>query len=260
MRIATWNVNSIRIRLTHLTEWLAAAQPDVVLLQETKVENSLFPAATFTDLGYYVAAHGQKSYNGVAILSRTPLSEVMPGFAGIDHAGQARVLSATVASPAGPLRLVNAYVVNGETTDSPKFEQKREFYAALAANLAVQAGTYANLVLAGDFNVAADERDVDDVKRRTGKVLFTEAERGWFEGVKQAAGLHDALRLKTDAAGMFSWWDYREAATEHNRGLRIDYVLVSEPLKSRLKAVRHDTAERWKAQPSDHIPVVAELE
>jgi exodeoxyribonuclease III len=267
MRIATWNVNSIRIRLPHVLRWLHTHAPDVLLLQETKVENALFPAAELASLGYHLAAYGQPSYNGVAIVSKLPLTDVQPGLPPHllegEHApalaAQARVLSATVATAAGPLRLINAYVVNGENTASPKFTLKEAFYAALTAHATASAAAYPNLLVAGDFNVCADERDVDNVAKREGKVLFTETERAWLQTFAQSAGLHDALRLLSDAPGIFSWWDYREFALSQNRGLRIDYVWLSAALKPKLTHIDHHTAERTEPQPSDHIPVLVEL-
>jgi exodeoxyribonuclease III len=260
MRITTWNVNSIRTRLPHITSWLDANQPDVLLLQETKVENALFPLDAFISRGYYVAAHGQKSYNGVAILSKTPLSEPTKGFKGQDMAEHARVLSATLQTASGPLRLINAYVVNGEDITSSKFTLKEQFYAALTAEVARQQAIYPRLLLAGDFNICADERDTDDPIKRAKNVLFTPQERQWLNTLCNHNTLHDALRLTTQDSGIFSWWDYRDGAFAKNRGLRIDYVFLSDALKDSLKTIHHDTAERTKPQPSDHIPVTVDLD
>jgi exodeoxyribonuclease III len=259
LKIASWNVNSVRTRLPHVLAWLDAHQPDALLLQETKVENHLFPAADFINRGYYLAVHGQKSYNGVAILSKYPLADVVAGFNGTDMVGQPRILSATLHHPAGNLRLINAYVVNGEDVDSPKFAFKKQFYEALTDFIKNQTISYPHTLLMGDFNVAADERDVDDVRKRSGKVLFTDAERTWLNTLLTQSDIHDALRLLNQAPAQFTWWDYRAGAFEQNRGMRIDYGYVSTLLKPHVSTVQHHTAEREKPQPSDHIPVAVEL-
>ena len=253
MRIATWNVNSLRVRQPHVRAWWQAWQPDVLALQETKLEDAAF-AALDTHFAPYAAHWGQKSYNGVALLAQHPLEDVLPGFNGHDPFGQARVLAATVQG----VRVVSVYATNGESLTSEKFGKKRAFYAHLTHYVQALVASGQPVVVTGDFNIAADERDVDDPAKRGADVLFTPEERGWLQTLL-AAGLVDALRVVSDEAGVFSWWDYRAGAVQRNRGMRIDYALVSHNLVPRIKAVHHDKAERLKEQPSDHIPVVLDL-
>ncbi|MCP5405333.1 MAG: exodeoxyribonuclease III [Pseudomonadaceae bacterium] len=258
MKIASWNVNSLRTRMGHVLAWWDAHQPDVLLLQETKVADEMFPRAPFEERGLHVAIHGQKSYNGVAIVSRHPLGDVEQGFHGDVFADHARLIAATVAHPKGNLRVASAYVPNGESTQSPKFVFKEEFYAHLTAWAAREVAAFPQLVVGGDFNISADERDVDNPAKRSKECMFTSAERGWLQTF---AGdhLHDALRLTTDEAGLFSWWDYRSYAFVNNRGMRIDYLFVSDALKAKVANVTHYRDERGKEQPSDHIPIEVEL-
>lgn len=253
MRIATWNVNSLKVRQPHVARWWQAWQPDVLALQETKLDNASFAQL---DLGFaaYRAHHGQKAYNGVALLSPHELTDVQTGFGGIDPFGQSRIVSAVVQG----VRVVSAYCVNGESLTSEKFGLKRAFYAELTAYVAKLLATGVPLVLTGDFNIATDERDVDDPGLRAKDVLFTPDERGWLQGLL-ALGLHDAFRLVSEEGQVFSWWDYRAGAVARNRGMRIDYVFVSKGLAPRVQAVHHDKAERLLEQPSDHCPVVLDL-
>ena len=254
MRIATWNVNSLKVRQPHVARWWQAWQPDVLALQETKLDNSNFAQL---DLGFaaYRAHHGQKTYNGVALLSTHALTDVQTGFGGVDPFGQSRIVSAMVQG----VRVVSAYCVNGEGLTSEKFALKRAFYAELTAYVAKLLAAGVPLVLTGDFNIAADARDVDDPALRAKDVLFTPEERGWLQALL-ALGLDDAFRLVSDAGQVFSWWDYRAGAVARNRGMRIDYVMVSKDLAPRVQAVHHDKAERLLEQPSDHCPVVLDLE
>lgn len=257
MMIATWNVNSLRVRLSQLLDWLDTHRPEVVLLQETKVTNELFPLDELAERGYHVAMHGQKSYNGVAILSRLPLREVVVGFGGEDLAGQARVIAATLGKGAAVRRVVSVYCVNGEALGSEKFALKEQFYARLTAYVQALAAQGVPLVVGGDFNIAADARDVDDVAKRAQDVLFTPQERGWLAEFGAQTGLVDALRVVNQDGGIFSWWDYRAGAVQAGRGLRIDYLWVSPSLK--VDAVVHHKDLRLLVQPSDHIPVSAIL-
>ncbi len=252
MKIATWNVNSLRIRMEHVLDWWDATQPDVLLLQETKVEDDKFPREPFAQRGLQLAIHGQKSYNGVAIVSRLPVTDVMHGFNGHIFNDHARVIAATV----GGIRVASVYAPQGESTDSAKFAFKREFYQHIQQWVGGMAGQ--PLVAGGDFNIAADARDVDDPAKREGKCMFTPEERGWVEDLKKH-NLHDAFRLVSDESGVFSWWDYRELAFQKNRGLRIDYLFVSDALKPRVAGVTHFREERKRTQPSDHVPVLLEL-
>lgn len=254
MKIATWNVNSLRTRMPHVLRWWDEHQPDILLLQETKVEDSLFPRTPFEERGLHLAIHGQKSYNGVAIISRHPITEVVHGFNGDIFNDHARVITATT----GGLRVMSVYVPQGESTDSPKFAFKQEFAARLTTKLRQQLVQFPRFVVGGDFNVAMDDRDVDDPVKRSGQCMFTEGERAWLAGLT-TLGLHDALRLITAEGGTFSWWDYRELGFAKNRGMRIDYLFVSAALKGKITAVTHSRDERKAIQPSDHIPVMVEL-
>lgn len=255
--VATWNVNSIRIRMPHIVRWWDEHKPDVLLLQETKVDNPQFPHDAFAARNLHVAVHGQKSYNGVAILCRHPLADIHMGFNGEDLDGQTRVIAATVQAH-GPLRVISAYVPNGETPTSVKFDFKHRFYAKLNGHLQTELAAHPRLVLGGDFNISWDERDVDDPARRVKECMFTPTEQQWLRQVA-AVGLHDALRLTDQTAGIFSWWDYRELGFVKNRGMRIDYLFVSEALKAAVQGVEHHRDERKQPQPSDHIPVVLKL-
>lgn len=255
IKVASWNVNSIRTRLPHLLAWLAENRPDALCLQETKVEDTLFPHAALQGSGYTAVAHGQKSYNGVAILSRHPLDEVVTGFNGHNVEEQSRVISATM----NGIRLVSAYVPNGESLKSPKFLFKEAFYRHMVANMREQLQHHPSLVLMGDFNIAADERDVANPERASKGVLFTPQEREWLHGLQQSTGLKDAFRLVSQEANVYSWWDYRTYGRAPASGMRIDYAFVSPALASRVQAVTHCAEERTKPQPSDHVPVLLTL-
>lgn len=255
LKIASWNVNSLRVRLPHVLAWWKEAQPDVLCLQETKLEDVNFPHGVFAELGLHTACHGQKSYNGVALVSRYPLEEITPGFAGEDLEGQARLLAATVRG----VRVVSAYVPNGEALTSPKFAFKRNFYERLQTHVAQQVKAFPQLVLAGDFNVAADDRDVANPARAAKDVLFTPEERSWLTGLQTATGLADALRVVNTEAGQYTWFDYRTYGRNPNSGMRIDYLFVSAALRGKVQAVTHAVAERSKPQPSDHVPLLLTL-
>jgi exodeoxyribonuclease-3 len=255
MKIATWNVNSLRIRLDHVLNWWDATQPDVLCLQETKVEDDKFPREPFAKRGLQLAIHGQKSYNGVAIISRLPITDVVHGFQGEIFNDHARIISATV----GGLRLANAYVPHGEDFTSPKYAFKQEFYRRLADDALRQMAWNPNFILMGDFNVATDARDVDEEAKRAAAVLYSPEARQWLADFKQKTGLHDAFRLISEEGGIFSWWDYRDLAFQKNRGMRIDYHFISNALKPRLANVYHCRDERTRPQPSDHVPVLLTL-
>jgi exodeoxyribonuclease-3 len=254
MKIASWNVNSLNVRLPHLQRWLDEAKPDVVALQETKQEDHKFPEDALLELGYRSVFCGQKTYNGVAIVSRLPFSgesiTAIPGF----EDPQKRVLAATV----GDVRIVDLYVVNGEAVGSEKFDYKLRWLAAVREWLREEIATHPNLVVLGDFNIAPDDRDVHDPKRWHEKILCSTPEREAYRALLDL-GLHDSFRLFNDEAGHHSWWDYRLAAFQRGWGLRIDLVLVSEALKARCAAAGIDREPRTWERPSDHAPAWVEL-
>ena len=259
IKIATWNVNSLRLRLPAVLAWLEKHQPTLLCVQETKVEDGLFPLAVLQAAGWQAVFTGQKSYNGVAILSREPLTEVQLGLQQNPMAleGQSRVIGATVHG----MRVVNVYLPQGEATDSPKFAYKQRCYAALQAELQALRQTYPKVLVCGDFNIATDARDIPITEKKAEKqVMFTPDERGWLHTLKQNNQLDDALRLVTQEAGIYSWYDYRMYGRAPHHGWRIDYHFVSSALAPYVKAVEHHTAERALPQPSDHVPVVVTLE
>ncbi|MEO6264959.1 MAG: exodeoxyribonuclease III [Luteimonas sp.] len=254
MKIASWNVNSLNVRLPHLQQWLREAAPDVIALQETKLEDARFPAAALAELGYRSVFCGQKTYNGVALLSRLPFAgECVTAIPGCDDP-QKRVIAATV----GDVRIVDLYVVNGEAVGSGKFAYKLRWLAAVRTWLADELRRHPNLVVLGDFNIAPDDRDVHDPKRWREKVLCSTPEREALRDLL-ALGLHDSFRLHNPEGGHYSWWDYRLAAFQRGWGLRIDLALVSEPLRARCAAAGIDLAPRSWERPSDHTPVWVEL-
>ncbi len=253
MKIATWNVNSLNIRLPRLVDWLAANQPDLLGLQETKLDDARFPSMEIAATGYQVIFYGQKTYNGVAILSRTPVAEIAPGMPQFpdDHK---RVLAATI----GDIRFVCLYVPNGQSVGSDKYQYKLRWLAAATAYLREELGRYPRLAVVGDFNIAPEDRDVHDPELWRGQVLCTDAERAAFRDWL-ALGLKDAFRLFEQPEKTFSWWDYRQLAFPKNRGLRIDHVLLSPALAAACTACRIDRQARKGEKPSDHAPVIAEL-
>lgn len=254
MKVATWNVNSLRVRLPHVLKWLEREQPDLLALQETKLKNEDFPADAFRDYGYFATFSGQSAYNGVAILSREPPSVVSLGLGGHYADEQKRVLGATF----GALRLWSLYVPNGQSVDSPKFEYKLEWLAALRVLLADELARHPALLVVGDFNIAPDDRDVYNPAAWEGKVLCTPAERAALAALG-ALGLRDAFRLFEQPERIFSWWDYRAGAFRRNQGLRIDLVLASQALSQTCTGCRIDREPRGWERPSDHVPVVAEF-
>ncbi len=253
MKLATWNVNSLKVRLPHVLEWLAANQPDVLCLQETKLEDANFPAAEIEAAGYRPIFCGQKTYNGVALLGKTDGTEIVsaiPGF--VDD--QKRVLAATY----GEIRVVCAYFPNGQSLDSDKYQYKLSWLKALIEWLQQEVAKYPKLALLGDYNIAPEDRDVHDPKAWEGQVLVSPAEREAFREL-QALGLKDAFRLFEQPENAFSWWDYRMAAFRRNLGLRIDHILLMPGLAGNCSACWIDKAPRKLERPSDHAPVVAEL-
>lgn len=252
MKIATWNVNSLKVRLPHVLDWLAVHQPDVLCLQETKTEDANFPAGELQLAGYQVIFSGQKTYNGVAILSKAEPQEVVAGIPGFPDE-QKRVLAATMDG----IRIVCVYVPNGQSVDSDKYQYKLSWLEALQAWLKQELARYPKLVLLGDYNIAPEDRDVYDPQAWQGNVLVSEPERTAFRGLEQL-GLRDSFRLFEQEEKAYSWWDYRMMAFRRNMGLRIDHILVSEALPC--SACFIDKAPRKLERPSDHAPVVAEVQ
>ena len=251
MKIATWNVNSLKVRLPHLLGWLAEQQPDVVCLQETKQQDADFPHAELQAAGYHSVCSGQKTYNGVAILSREPIADVRTGIP--DFADeQKRVIAATIAD----VRIVCVYVPNGQSVDSDKYQYKLNWLAALTAWLKDELAKHPKLALLGDYNIAPEDRDVHDPQAWQGNVLVSEPEREAFKGLA-ALGLRDAFRLFEQDAKSYSWWDYRMLAFRRNQGLRIDHILISAALQCTVCVI--DKAPRKLERPSDHTPVIAEV-
>ena len=255
MILAAWNVNSLNVRLPRLLAWLAAHKPDVICLQETKLEDHKFPVVDIAAAGYTAHFAGQKTYNGVAILARNgiPVSDVAAGIPGLADE-QKRVIAATV----GGVRVVDFYVPNGQSVDSDKYRYKLDWCAAAAAYLRDELSHHANVAVMGDFNVAPEDRDVHDPALWAGQVLCTVPERDAFRAFL-AAGLKDRFRLFDQPPATFSWWDYRQLAFPKNHGLRIGHILLSAPLAARCAASRIDRNERKGEKPSDHAPVLVEL-
>ena len=257
MQLATWNVNSLSVRLPQVLDWLAANPVDALGLQELKLVEDKFPFMALQAAGYHAVAHGQKTYNGVAWLTRQPVRDVVrniPGFA--DE--QARTIAATLDTPQGPLRLINGYFVNGQAPGSDKFAYKLRWLDALRAWVAAELVSHPRLVVLGDFNIAPEDRDSYDPEGLRGSIHHTEEERAQFQALL-GLGLHDAFRLFEQPDKCFSWWDYRMLGFQKNRGLRIDHILVSEALRPAATACAVDRAPRKKPQPSDHAPVVVTL-
>ncbi len=254
MIIASWNVNSLNVRLPHLEEWLRLRAPDVVALQETKLEDSRFPEDAFLAQGYRSVFSGQKTYNGVAILSKTAATDVVIGIPGFEDE-QRRVIAATV----GGVRVIDLYVVNGQSVGSDKYDYKLRWLDAVTTWIADEMKAHPELVVLGDFNIAPEDRDVHDpLAWNDDSILTSTAERAALRRLADL-GLHDSFRLHNQDAGQFSWWDYRAAGFRRNLGLRIDFVLISAALKSRCTAAVIDREPRTWDRPSDHAPVWVEL-
>jgi exodeoxyribonuclease-3 len=262
MRIATWNVNSVRTRLDQVLAWLAAERPEVLCLQETKVADELFPLEPFRALGYEAAISGQKAYNGVAILSRLPIEDVQVGFAALlpddpEAPGlgeQKRVISAQIAG----LRVLNLYVPNGSSLRSEKYAYKLEWLACLKRYLDAQETQGEPLVMVGDFNIALEARDIHDPARLNGGIMASEPER---QALQAALGerLEDGFRLFEPEGGHWSWWDYRTAGWETGRGWRIDHIYLDAELRDHALGCTIDAPMRGNPQPSDHAPVIINL-
>ena len=251
MRIATWNVNSLRVRLPHLAQWLAASPIDAIGLQELKLPDEQFPRAEIEALGLHAVHYGQKTYNGVAILARAALSDITMGIPGDDDP-QRRVIAATV----GGVRLINVYVPNGQEVGSEKYAYKLAWLERLRAWLATELARHPRLAIVGDFNIAPEDRDVHDPAKWEGSVHVSEPERKSLTAIT-ALGLVDLFRNFEQPPGTFSWWDYRMGAFRRNHGLRIDLVLASKALAAHCKSCTVDRSTRAWERPSDHAPVVA---
>ena len=258
MKIATWNVNSLAVRLPQVLDWLAANPVDVLCLQELKLSDDKFPLQVLADAGYQSAVFGQKTYNGVAILSRTPARNIVKNIAGFTDE-QSRVIAATLDTPSGEVRVVNGYFVNGQAPGTEKFEYKMRWLDGLRTWLQEELVQHPRLVLLGDFNITADDRDTYDAQGLHETIHHTTDERQHLQALL-GLGLHDAFRLFEQPEKTYSWWDYREFAFRRNRGLRIDYILVSNALKPAVKSCLIDRLPRKNERPSDHAPVVAELD
>jgi exodeoxyribonuclease III len=256
-KIATWNVNSLSVRLPQVMDWLAANPVDALCLQELKLADEKFPFKTLEDAGYHSAAFGQKTYNGVAILSRTPVRDVTKNITGFADE-QSRVIAATLDTPQGEVRIVNGYFVNGQEPGSEKFAYKMKWLDGLNVMLKDELATHARLVLLGDFNITVDDRDTYDPVGLRETIHHTTEERQHFQGLIDL-GLTDAFRMFEQAEKSYSWWDYREFAFRRNRGLLIDRILVSQALKPLVTGCMIDKAPRKNERPSDHTPVVVTL-
>lgn len=255
MQIATWNINSLSVRLPQVLAWLEAQPVDVLALQELKLTDDKFPHEAFAALGYRAECFGQKTYNGVALLSRHPLRDMVRNIPG--HADeQSRVIAATIEMPAGPLRLVNGYFVNGQAPGTEKFAYKMRWLEALHAWLREEMALHPALALVGDFNIAPEDRDSYDPVGLRDTIHHTAEERAHFQALL-ALGLSDAFRCFDQPEKTYSWWDYRMLGFQKNRGLRIDHILVSDALRARLTHCGVDRAPRKNPQPSDHAPVIA---
>lgn len=250
-KVATWNVNSLRVRLPQVLDWLVQEQPDLLALQETKVADPEFPVDSFKEAGYRSYCSGQKTYNGVATLSKQAGEVILTELPGFEDP-QRRVLGVRY----GALTVVNVYVPNGSEVGSEKYDYKLRWLKYLKAYVEQLLHETVQVLLLGDFNIAPEDRDVHDPNAWEGKVLVSAPERASFQALL-AAGLKDAFRLFAQEAGSFSWWDYRGGCFRRNQGLRIDLILTSLPLAARCAACWIDKGPRHKIQPSDHTPVVA---
>jgi exodeoxyribonuclease III len=257
MKIATWNINSLTVRLPQVIDWLAANPVDALCLQELKLTDEKFPHAALEAIGYSSAVFGQKTYNGVAILSRTPARDVVKNITGFADE-QSRVITVTLDAPGGEVRLVNGYFVNGQEPGSEKFAYKMQWLNGLQAMVKAELAAHARLVLVGDFNITFDDRDTYDAEGLRETIHHTTEERQHFRALLDL-GLSDAFRMFEQLDKSYSWWDYREFAFRRNRGLRIDHILVSEALKPLVTSCVIDKTPRKNERPSDHTPVIVEV-
>ncbi len=254
MKIATWNVNSLKVRLPQVLDWLTTHQPDALCLQELKMEDTLFPRAAIEAAGYRSQFVGQKTYNGVAILSRIEGTDIVRNIPSFEDE-QRRVIACTL----GEVRVICCYVPNGQAVGTEKYEYKLRWLAGMCQWLKGELARYPKLIVVGDYNIAPDDRDVHDPKQWEGQILCSEPERAAYRNLL-ALGLHDSFRLFDQAEKSFTWWDYRMNGFKRNLGLRIDHILVSEPIVQRCTSCAIDLAPRRLERPSDHAPVFAVLD
>ncbi len=253
MKIATWNVNSLKVRLPQVIEWLAQAQPDVLALQETKLTDENFPVTEIEAAGYHAVFSGQKTYNGVAILSRVPATDVIRDVPGLDDP-QRRILGATI----NGVRVLDLYVVNGQQVDSEKYHWKLAWLAKLRAHVEAELKAHERFVTLGDFNITPEDRDVHDPEAWREQILCSTPERAALRGFL-ALGLEDVFRRFEQPEASFSWWDYRQGGFRRNLGLRIDLILASPALAACCASCTIDKEPRKAERPSDHAPVIAEF-
>jgi exodeoxyribonuclease III len=258
MRIATWNVNSIKQRVEPVQRWLREREPDIVCLQELKCVDEAFPRGPFEDLGYNVATHGQKTYNGVAILSKFPLEEVERGLPGGDGDKQSRYLEAVVSVDGGALRIASIYLPNGNPAPGDKYDYKLAWMERLKEHMRARLSLEEATVFAGDYNVIPTDADVHDPALWVNDALFLRRTREKFQEITHL-GLTDAIRATSDDPGLYTFWDYQGGAFQKNNGIRIDHLLLSPQAADRLEAAGIDRATRGGEKPSDHVPVWADL-
>lgn len=258
MKISTWNVNSLGVRLPQVLDWLATSETDILAIQETKTVNEKFPVEELKAAGFHCVFHGQKTYNGVAILSRYPLCDVIQNIPVLQD-DQARVITVTASMPEKDIRIMNAYFVNGQAPDTEKFAYKMRWLQALTDFVREEKARHENFILLGDFNVTPDDRDTFDPVGLRGSIHHTPQERAHFQDLLEL-GLVDAFRLFEQPEKSFSWWDYRMLGFQKNRGLRIDHILLSSALARSCTACTIDRQPRKNKQPSDHAPVIVNLE
>ena len=254
MKFATWNVNSLTVRLPQVLDWLQANPVDVLVLQETKMTDDKFPADAFLSAGYQAQWFGQKTYNGVALLTKTEVTDIVKNIPGFEDE-LARVITGTVQG----VRVIGAYFPNGQAPGSDKFEYKMEWLKALRNWVKTELAAHPQLLLMGDYNITFDDDDVWDPEGMREQIHCTEEERYHLRALV-ALGLHDSYRLFAQAPKSYSWWDYRDAAFRRNRGLRIDHILISNALKPLARACHIDKTPRKNERPSDHAPVVIDLD
>ncbi len=257
MKLATWNVNSLKVRLPQVLDWLRDNPVDALCLQELKLADDKFPLDAFTEIGYQAQWAGQKTYNGVAIIASAECLDVQRNIPSFDD-HQRRIVASTLASPAGDIRVISAYCPNGQAVGSDKYAYKLQWYEALHDWLKEELKRYPRLAILGDYNVAPADADVHDPAKWEGDVLVSEPERTAFERLLDL-GLTDSFRLFDQPEKSFSWWDYRRFAFRRNAGLRIDHILLSDALTPLCTSCIIDKTPRGNEQPSDHTPVVAEL-
>ena len=259
MRVATWNVNSVRQRIEHLLAWLREAEPDVVCLQELKCVDEAFPGAEIEAIGYHLAVHGQKGFNGVAILSKSPFDEVRRGLPGDEGDVQSRYIETVIPAGGGVLRVASAYCPNGNPVGSDKYPYKLAWMARLRAHAAGLLAHEEPLVIAGDYNVIPDPRDASDPAAWRDDALFLPASRASLRAIENL-GLTDAVRACSDAAGLYTFWDYKAGAFAADRGIRIDHLFLSPQAADRLRGAAIDKHVRGWERPSDHVPVRIDLD